>query len=164
MRRLVVFVLLASAACAATPAAPAPTTSASTGTPPGVLPDPHLTPGAVATTDTSTVCHRSTRTIRPLLSYTEDLKRRQIAEYGYADRRLSDYQEDHLVPLELGGAPSDPRNLWPQPRHTTPGAAEKDDLERLLHHRVCAGQISLVDAQRQIASNWYDLWVRLGRP
>ncbi len=36
-------------------------------------------------------------------------------EYGYADRNPAHYQEDHLVPLELGGAPRDPRNLWPQP-------------------------------------------------
>jgi hypothetical protein len=26
----------------------------------------------------------------------------------------SSFELDHLVPLELGGAPSDPRNLWPE--------------------------------------------------
>lgn len=26
-----------------------------------------------------------------------------------------DYHVDHLVPLCVGGAPKDPRNLWPQP-------------------------------------------------
>jgi hypothetical protein len=25
-----------------------------------------------------------------------------------------DYEEDHLISLELGGAPRDPKNLWPQ--------------------------------------------------
>ena len=40
----------------------------------------------------------------------------------------SDYQEDHLVSLELGGHPTDPRNLWPEPY---PRASEVDsDRER----------------------------------
>ncbi|MDQ0913484.1 hypothetical protein QFZ22_009556 [Streptomyces canus] len=28
-----------------------------------------------------------------------------IIDYGYTDTTMSDYEEDHLVPLELGGAP-----------------------------------------------------------
>jgi hypothetical protein len=39
------------------------------------------------------------------------LKRQQIREFGYADRRLGSYEENHLVPLDLGGAPYDERNL-----------------------------------------------------
>ena len=42
---------------------------------------------------------------------------KQIAEYGYADTSTADYEEDHLIPLELGGAPRDPNNLWPEPRY-----------------------------------------------
>jgi hypothetical protein len=38
------------------------------------------------------------------------LKRQQIREYGYADRHLGAYEEDHLIPLSIGGAPYDPRN------------------------------------------------------
>lgn len=79
------------------------------------LPDPGLTPGAVnpaitdATIDT-TICVRGwTRTVRPPADYTEALKRQQIREYGYADRRLGSYEEDHLIPLDLGGSPDDPR-------------------------------------------------------
>ena len=69
------------------------------------LPDPGLTPGALnpavteATIDT-TICVRGwTRSVRPPAEYTEALKRRQIREYGYADRRLRSYEEDHLIPL-----------------------------------------------------------------
>jgi hypothetical protein len=86
------------------------------------LPDPSRTPGAVNSavgqaTIGETICVPGwTRSVRPPVSYTEDLKRRQIREFGYADRRLGHYQEDHLVPLELGGDPSDPRNLWPEPK------------------------------------------------
>ena len=85
------------------------------------LPDSHLTPGAVnpAVTQANiqqTICERGyTKTIRPPVSYTEPLKRRQLREYGYADQHIWHYEEDHLVPLEVGGAPRDPRNLWPEP-------------------------------------------------
>ena len=84
-------------------------------------------------------------------SYTEALKRLQIGEYGYSDTKLGDYEEDHLISLELGGHPNDPRNLWPEP-----GASPnpKDKIEGLLNKRVCSGQITLVDAQKAISTNW----------
>jgi hypothetical protein len=85
------------------------------------LPNPRITPGAInpnVTADTlaDTICMSGwTATIRPPSAYTGAIKRAQIIEYGYTDREPKHYQEDHLVPLELGGAPRDPRNLWPQP-------------------------------------------------
>jgi hypothetical protein len=130
----------------------------------GVLPNPRLTPGAVATTDTDLVCHRSTRAIRPPASYTTALKGAQLVEYGFADRSLADYEEDHLVPLELGGDPRDPRNLWPESRLTFPGAAQKDKVENALHEQVCFGSLALTAAQHEIATNWYAVWVKIGRP
>ena len=44
---------------------------------------------------------------------------------------MSDYEEDHLVALELGGAISDPRNLRPEPRESPDGgtADRKDELK-----------------------------------
>jgi hypothetical protein len=86
------------------------------------LPDPARTPGALnpevtQATIGTTICVRGwTQTVRPPQAYTHALKRQQIREFGYADRHLSAYEEDHLVPLGLGGAPYDPRNLWPEPR------------------------------------------------
>src|SRR5207244_13556126 len=59
---------------------------------------------------------------------------------------LSDYQEDHLISLELGGHPTDPRNLWPEPY---PRASEVDSIENDLNARVCARELSLDDAQRK---------------
>ena len=46
--------------------------------------------------------------------YTENLKRDQMAEYADTNP-ISDYEEDHLIPLELGGSPTSPLNLWPEP-------------------------------------------------
>jgi hypothetical protein len=123
-------------------------------------PDPVCTPGSVdprVTQDniSTTICVRGyTTTVRPLSTYTHDLKVRQIAEYGYADTSLAAYEEDHLIPLELGGHPSDPRNLWPQPRSGSHPAAKKDVVENSLHSKVCAGIMTLAAAQVAIATNW----------
>lgn len=67
------------------------------------LPNPRLTPGATNPAVTqadiySTICARGyTRTIRPAERYTERLKRRQIRAYGYRDRKIWHYEEDHLL-------------------------------------------------------------------
>jgi hypothetical protein len=116
-----------------------------------VLADPARTPGVLNPDVTqanirSTICrHGWTATIRPPVSYTNDLKRRQMRLYGETGS-LSDYQEDHLISLELGGNPTDPRNLWPEPY---PRAAEMDRTENELNAQVCSGQLTLAQAQQR---------------
>jgi hypothetical protein len=94
--------------------------------------------------------------VRPPVQYTEVLKRQQIRTFGYDDRRLSHYEEDHLIPLGLGGAPADPRNLWPEPRISPDGwgADRKDEVEFALNQLVYSGRLPLREAQRAIATNW----------
>ena len=58
----------------------------------------------------------------------------------------SDYKEDHLISLELGGHPTDPRNLWPEPY---PRASAVDRIENELNRRVCSRSLTLADAQRR---------------
>ena len=126
-----------------------------------VLPDPGCTPGATNPQVTqaniaTTICARGwTSTVRPPESYTESLKRAQMAEYGETQPTRT-YEEDHLIPLELGGAPSDPHNLWPQPG-SSPNP--KDDVEYAANRAVCGGTLTPADAQHQIATDW----VALGR-
>ena len=50
------------------------------------------------------------------------------------------------------------KNLWPQPDAPRPGWDEKDQLENELHAEVCAGKMTLADAQHCIASNWVECW------
>jgi hypothetical protein len=116
-----------------------------------VVADPVRTPGVLnpdvtQTTIASTICVRGwTRTVRPPVDYTNALKAKQMRVYGETGP-LSDYQEDHLISLELGGHPTDPRNLWPEPY---PRAAAVDQLENDLNAHVCDGSLSLDDAQEQ---------------
>jgi hypothetical protein len=134
-----------------------------------IYPDSSRTPGAVnpeineGTID-QTICNPewSTRLIRPPSSYTSALKRRQMQELGLTGQ-TGDYEEDHLISLELGGHPTDPRNLWPEPYEPRPGAREKDEVENYLHRQVCSGAMSLRDAQRAIADDWYGVYLQIHR-
>jgi hypothetical protein len=65
-----------------------------------------------------------------------------------------DYQEDHFISLELGGAPRDRQNLWPERR---PRADEVDTIENQLNAKVCSGEISLAEGRRREAEmKWTD--------
>jgi hypothetical protein len=138
------------------------------GGPPDIYPDPERTPGAINSAITQenireTICNPrwSTKSIRPEESYTHRLKVEQINEYGYSDSRLRDYEEDHFIPLELGGHPTDPKNLWPEPFETSipdGGAHAKDKVENYLHVEVCAGSLTLEQAQREMTEDWYRVY------
>ena len=129
----------------------------------GELPD---VPGALNPAVTQhnigkTVCVSGwTKTVRPAASVTDRIKRRLLA--NVADRNASHYELDHLVSLQLGGAPADPNNLWLEPYAGPCGARVKDVLEIALKRRVCAGTLTLAQAQAAIRANWvnaYNLYV-----
>ncbi len=159
-----------TASPAASPTADPPPSSGSTGevvlAAGVVLPDRARTPGAVNADVTQadiaqTICLSGwTSTVRPSSSVTTSLKVRQLAT-GYSDNgdtSTADYEEDHLISLELGGAPAAEANLWPEPYNVTEGARVKDGLENKLHALVCAGSISLATAQTAIATNWWSAY------
>lgn len=81
---------------------------------------------------------------------TPGMRRAVLQLYGVAWADRGQYELDHLIPRELGGA-DDVRNLWPQP---WPEAHRKDQDENALHRAVCAGQRTLEDAQREIRVRW----------
>ena len=128
-----------------------------------VMPNSAVTPGEInpAVTEANigqTICVPGwTTTVRPPESFTAALKQAQLtAGYTYkGDTAVSDYEEDHLIALELGGAPTAVANLWPEPYAGTDGARVKDDLENQLRTLVCAHRITLATAQKAIAANWW---------
>ena len=129
----------------------------------GGLPDPRCTPGAndrrVTQADiATTICRPGyTRTVRPPESVTEREKRLSMRAYGDAGSARR-YEYDHLIPLELGGASNDARNLWPEPgKRPNP----KDRLENRLREQVCDRTLSLATARREIARNWVAAYRRL---
>ena len=135
---------------------------------PYALPDRALTPGAIDPAVTqnniqSTVCVRGyTDKVRPDKKYTNRLKHEQIEQYRLTDRNVRNYELDHLIPLNIGGNPSDPKNLWPQSRQGEWSAEQKNDLEFVVYKMVCHGEISLHEAQQRMAKDWieaYQAWV-----
>jgi hypothetical protein len=129
---------------------------------PFTLPDPRCTPGAVNASVTqsdisSTICASGyTSSIRPPENVTAPEKVGSAAAYGYTGPfHIAEY--DHLVPLELGGDPNDPANLWVEP-NDRPDATDtynsKDVLESRLNDLVCSGRMTLVAAQQAIATDW----------
>jgi hypothetical protein len=135
---------------------PAPLLKVRSG-PSNTYPDPLRTPGALnadITQETigTTICsadwhgvnpwthkdEQGTASIRPPSTYTMALKKYQINVLGLSGK-TSDYEEDHLISLELGGNPVDIENLWPEAYAPTPGAHEKDRVENWLHNQVCRG-------------------------
>jgi hypothetical protein len=126
-----------------------------------VLPDSKLTPGALNPAVTqanikTNVCKSGwTDTVRPPVAYTNKLKLSQLnAGYLYnGDKKPADYEEDHLISLQLGGSPTDPKNLWPQP-YAGKNARNKDVIETKLKRLICAGTITLAEAQKAISTNW----------
>ncbi len=132
-------------------------------------PDPRCTPGAVDPAVTqatigSTICRSGwTSTVRPSEDVTEPEKLAALRAYG--EGPASRFEYDHFVPLELGGAVNDPRNLWPEPDYPVRQGFylnPKDHVETALRRLVCAGRISLAAAQREIALDWVAAMKRYG--
>ena len=112
-------------------------------------------PAVTQATIGSTICVRGwTATVRPPASYTDGLKATGLVAYGYANRNPASVEEDHLLPLEGGGSPTDPRNLWPQPRYGPVNAAQKDAAENALRVAVCSGAQTLDAAQTAFLAKW----------
>jgi hypothetical protein len=122
------------------------------GQPSVILPDKKRTPGALnprvrQSTIKKTICKsRWTTKIRPPVAFTNALKIKQMVLYEETGLP-SEYEEDHFIPLELGGAPRNPKNLWPEPRSQS---KLSDPLENKLKRKVCKGLLQLAKARAAI--------------
>jgi hypothetical protein len=137
------------------------------------LPDPVLTPG-VARTDLTLAQICSTKWGRDARAVTAAMKRQVFKAYGLTgnkdracvpDAHGRRCEVDHLISRELGGA-DDVRNLWPEAYGSTPwNAVRKDRVENRLHVEVCAGRLTLRQAQEDIRTDWTAAYTRyFGRP
>lgn len=135
------------------------------------LPDPDCTPGATnpkVTQDTlaTTICRKGgyTSSIRPPSDITGREKAANAKSYGYTGS-FTTGEYDHLISLQLGGDPNDPRNLWVEPnddKTATSPNNRKDSVEDKAHDAICSGRMSLAEVQQAIATDWVALGRRLG--
>lgn len=69
--------------------------------------------------------------------------------------KARNYEEDHLVPLCVGGHPTDYHNLWPEPRGGQWAAKFKDQLEASVCRAVCRGAMTLEEGRAIfLAPDW----------
>src|SRR5919198_5126235 len=91
-----------------------------------------------------TVCVKGwTATMRPPTSYT-NASRSGSSPPGTTPTRTHHYEEDHLISLELGGAPWSKKSLWPEPHSQS---AKSDPRENAWHRLLCSGTLTLKQAQ-----------------
>lgn len=123
------------------------------------LQDTACSPGAVISTATKEqICVSGySASVRNVPS---SLKYQVYQEYGIASHTTGQYEVDHLVSLELGGS-NDIANLWPELADPTPGFHQKDAVENYLHTQVCNGNIPLLTAQQEIATNWLAVYFQI---
>ena len=132
------------------------------------VPDDARTPGVdnPAVTQANigqTICvHGWTSTVRPPASYTNALKRKQLAALGYADQNPAHYEEDHRESIEDGGDPRAPANLYPEPYFPPSGygARVKDKLETATSHAICRRAITLAQGRAILKGNWRTAFAR----
>lgn len=123
-----------------------------------ILP-PAQTPGAVDPAVTQaridrTICRPGyARSVRPAYAITGPLKRRMM-DAQHPGEPMADYELDHLIPISLGGAPLDRRDLWLQPRRGQANAGDKNVLAYVLWRLVCEHRVPLAVAQRDIRRDW----------
>lgn len=149
-------------------------------------PNPKTTPGAIdprvsQATIKKTICVPGyTDTVALSTAYADPIKSKMLAD-RHLPGTVQNYELDYLIPLDLGGSPTSPRNLWMEPygdaNHlllatdkwpddgsVLPGAHQKDIVETMLSQEVCEGKITLKDAQEKIRTDWYALYkARAGR-
>jgi hypothetical protein len=121
------------------------------------LPSSTLTPGAVTTTDANTVCNMPAHAQAP--GMPPPVQTAVLTAYGYTTAAAQHkYVLDYLVPYDLGGATTQ-ANIWPAAIRGT-GFYQKTQTDYILRQLVCRRSISLVTAQKALATNWYVAWLR----
>jgi hypothetical protein len=137
------------------------------------LEDRSCNPGAISPAVTQatlavTICRKGGYTggIRPPQSVTGKEKTANARSYGYTGP-MGQAEYDHLISLQLGGDPNDPRHLWVEPADPGHKAGAgvnnlKDPVETKLHTAVCKGRITLAQARKAIVTDWTTALASLG--
>ncbi|MGZ5543765.1 MAG: hypothetical protein ACXWIU_03745 [Limisphaerales bacterium] len=119
-----------------------------------VKPDPNLTPGELCTPSNPdfTEYRYPAHIAYCKRNVTEAMKQKIAEAYGGIPRdQWSNYEFDHLIPLNAGGD-SSIANLWPQP---IAEAKEKDKVEQQTYNGLNNGKLTQAQAVQMIW-DWMD--------
>jgi hypothetical protein len=113
----------------------------------GLVPNPKLTPGRVATSD------------KDRQGVTSAMEQKVFRRYHLPWTRRAEFKIDHLIPRELGGADTID-NLWPQKIRAKPyGSDRKELLAEVLLQKIREKKMTLVQAQEEIRRDWIDAFI-----
>ena len=162
---LVVCIGLSGCGAGKATTAPAASGSGAKAGPASLYPNPSLTPGDVFPNVTAKeVCVSGYSS--GVRSVSSDEKAAVYQRYGVPNEP-GKHEVDHFISLELGGS-NMVTNLWPEP-YVTPdapnkiGAHEKDTVENYLHDQVCKNAMTLPQAQDQIRTDWYAVYLKIAK-
>ena len=114
-----------------------------------------LNPDVTQATIAQTICVPGySKTVRPATSYTNGVKQMLMQRAGMNPSIAQNYELDYIIPLALGGHPHKRENLALQILEGDSGAKRKDRIEVKLQCLVCTRQVTLAEAQYQIATDW----------
>ena len=128
------------------------------------LPNNAATPGVVNTkvkpaNINQTICKPSwVKTALPKASALNRVKTAQMKAAKYAAGDAKKYELDHRIPIEVGGDPRNPKNLWLQPLDIQWNALVKNKLETYVQTEICAGRMKLADGQAIFQRDWVDVF------
>lgn len=110
--------------------------------------DPAVTEATIA----ATICKPGwTKTVRPPIRVTEQIKRDKLRAAGWTDADKDRFELDYIIPLSLGGAPDDPNNFQLEPGNEV---AERKALEACLPRLVCERRLMLDEARKAVWRDW----------
>jgi hypothetical protein len=102
-------------------------------------------------------------TVSPPLDKMMEYKERLLVQHGIDSGEGARYALDRRVPIVLGGSPDAPANLGLLPWAGHRGERRKELLTAKLKRCVCAGRITLSEAQAAIAGDWPAVYSRFAR-
>lgn len=119
-------------------------------------PNPTLTPGVLALTDSAAVCQLPAQAAALAPAVQESV----FVRYGLPFHDAKRFKVEGRYPRELGGSDS-LSNLWPEPALPTPGFHEHEQAVAWLRREVCTGRYPLADAQRVMFKDWAEAYDRV---
>ena len=120
--------------------------------------DPRCTPGApnpaAVANPEKTICQQSyLAKLGKAEAGVQHLKLAMMIRYGSAGNP-STYVLAQLVPVEDGGSPTDPKNLWPILLDGWGGARTQAVVANAVHAQICVGKVTVRQAAQLFKGDW----------